>query len=78
MQGRKKKCAISHDINIADFSGNALGFVGRKLKAKLQNLDRVRAEEAGTSAAGALVSNPENKPDVIKTFIDSRRFCLGT
>jgi hypothetical protein len=32
----------------------------------------------GTSAAGALVSNPENKRGVIKAFVFSSTSCLGT
>jgi hypothetical protein len=35
-------------------------------------------EHDGTSAAGALVSNPKNERGVIKAFIVSNRPCLGT
>ena len=37
--------------------------------AKFANRNRARAEEAGTSPAGAVVSNRENRSGVIKAFI---------
>ncbi len=40
-----------------------------KIKAKFAKGNRVRAEDAGTSPAGAVVSNPENKRGAIKAFI---------
>jgi hypothetical protein len=48
------------------------------MKNAISKFKMVRAEEVGTSAGGALVSNPENKRDVIKTFIFSNTSCLGT
>ena len=45
------------------------------IKAKFQNPKRMRAEEAGTSPAGAVVSNRENRRGIIKAFIvPSRSF----
>ena len=58
--------------------GMTIVFFEENEKRNLQNLNRARAEEAGTSAAGALVSNPENKRGVIKAFIVSSRFFPGT
>jgi hypothetical protein len=53
----------------ADFTGSAQPDIFEKIKAKFANRNRVRTEDAGTSPAGAVVSNPENKRGVIKAFI---------
>ena len=55
-----------------------MGIVLDDTRANFAKSKQVRAEDAGTSAAGALVSNPKNKRGVIKAFIVSNRSCLGT
>ena len=54
---------------IADFTGSAQPNFLKKIKAKFANRNRVGAEEAGTSPAGAVVSNRENRRGIIKAFI---------
>ncbi len=65
-------------VPMLQFHGNDTQVFPKKIKANFAKSSRVRAEDAGTSAAGALVSNPKNKRGVIKAFIVSHRSFLGT
>jgi hypothetical protein len=60
-------------LYLFNFTGVALFFFKKRKKQM-----RGRAEDAGISPVGALVSNPENKRGAIKAFIVSSRSCLGT
>ena len=65
--GDRKECLWK--FFIADFTGSAQPKFLKKIKAKFAHRNRVRAEEAGTSPAGAVVSNRENRRGIIKAFI---------